>query len=75
LDARTELVEPRTTGYEPGRPILVMMHIRNRLGVARESPSELVRPGPDGKPALRKGSPYRSGVRLPDAPVKITPTM
>jgi hypothetical protein len=55
LDARTELVEPRTTGFEPGRPILVATHIRNRLGVARPSPMEFVRPGPDGKPALRKG--------------------
>ena len=44
-----------TTGYEPGRPILVAMHIRNRLGVARSSPTEFVRPGSDGKPALRKG--------------------
>jgi hypothetical protein len=55
MDARTELVEPRTTGYEPGRPVLVSLHIRNRLGVARSSPTEFIRPGPDGKPALRKG--------------------
>jgi len=31
------------------------LHIRNRLGVARSSPVEFVRPGPDDKPALRKG--------------------
>ena len=55
LDARTELVEPRTTGFEPGRPILAATHIRNRLGVARPSPTEFVRPAPDGKPALRNG--------------------
>ncbi len=55
LDARIELVEPRPAGYEPGRPIVVAMHIRNRLGVDRSSPTEFIRPGPDGKPALRKG--------------------
>jgi hypothetical protein len=55
LDARLELVEPRKTGYEPGRPIPVALQIRNRLGVARSSPTEFVRPAPDGKPALRKG--------------------
>jgi len=49
------MVEPRPNGYEPGRPIVVAMHIRNRLGVARSSPTEFVRPAPDGKPALRKG--------------------
>ncbi|MEJ7636664.1 MAG: hypothetical protein WKF75_01435 [Singulisphaera sp.] len=68
LDARTEMVEPRTTGYEPGRPILVTLHIRNRLGVARSSPTEFVRPGPDAKPALRKGvnpSLWRSTSRGP----------
>jgi hypothetical protein len=68
LDARTELVEPRTTGFEPGRPILVATHIRNRLGVARPSPTELVRPASDGKPALRRGvnlSLWRSTPRGP----------
>jgi hypothetical protein len=55
LDARTEMVEPGRNGYEPGRPILVAIHIRNRLGVARTCPTEFVRPGPDGRPALRKG--------------------
>ncbi len=68
LDARTEMVELRKTGYEPGRPILVAMHIRNRLGVARSSPTELVRPGLDGKLALRKGvdlSLWRSTSRGP----------
>jgi hypothetical protein len=55
LDARSEMVKPGTTGYEPGKPITVTIHIRNRLGVARTSPTEFVRPNPDGKPALRKG--------------------
>ena len=68
LDARTELVEPRTTGYEPGRPIPVTVHIRNRLGVTRSSPTEFVRPAADGKPALRKGvnlALWRSSSRSP----------
>jgi hypothetical protein len=68
LDARTEPAEPRPTGYEPGRPILVLIHIRNRLGVARSSPTEFVRTAPDGKPALRNGvkfSLWRSTARGP----------
>jgi len=70
LDARIEMVEPCKTVYEPGRPILVTMHIRNRLGVARSSPTEFVRPGPDGKPTLRKGinlSLWRSALRGPSS--------
>jgi hypothetical protein len=55
LDARTALVEPGTIRYEPGRPILVVIYIRNRKGLAHASPTEFMRPGPDGKPALRQG--------------------
>ena len=55
LDLTTEMVESRPEGYEPGRPILVTLRIRNRLGISRSSPTEFFRPGPDGKPALRKG--------------------
>jgi hypothetical protein len=72
LEARTELAEPRAAGYEPGRPIWVTMHIRNRLGVPRSSPTEFIRPGPDGQPALRKGvtlSLWRSTSRRPSGGV------
>jgi hypothetical protein len=55
LQARLELAEPRDSGYEPGQTIRVALHIQNRLGVARSSPTEFARPAPDGKPALRKG--------------------
>jgi hypothetical protein len=55
LDAAAEMVESRTTGYAPGQPIFVAVKIRNRLGVAHLSPTELIRPAPDGKPALRRG--------------------
>jgi hypothetical protein len=55
LDAKTAMVDSRPTGYEPGRPVLAKLLIRNRLGVAHSSPTEFIRPGPDGKPALRKG--------------------
>ena len=55
LDARCEMIEVRPNGYEPGRPVLVKTLIRNRLGVAHASPTEFIRPDPDGKPALRKG--------------------
>jgi|GEM_PF-3463045 len=54
-DAWTELAEPCPTGYEPGRPIVVALRIRNRLGVPQSSPTEFVRPTPDGRSALRKG--------------------
>jgi hypothetical protein len=55
LDATTAMVDPRPAGYEPGRPVLVKALIRNRLGVAHMSSTEFIRPGTDGKPALRKG--------------------
>jgi hypothetical protein len=55
LDAGIEPVDSRESGYKPGRPILVGLRIRNRLGVARFSPTEFIRIGADGKAALRKG--------------------
>jgi hypothetical protein len=55
LDARTEMVQPHEARYQPGQPILVELHIRNRRGVAHSSPTELIRKDADGKPALRKG--------------------
>jgi hypothetical protein len=55
LFAQTELVEPGKTVYQPGQPILVAMRLQNRMGVTRSSPSEFLRPNPDGKPALRQG--------------------
>ena len=73
LQARIERVDSRAPGYLPGRPILVAMHIQNQLGVTRSSPTEFVRPGSDGKPALRKGvdlalwySPERGPRSFPD---------
>jgi len=55
LDARVEPVEPLSSGYEPGRPILVAVRIRNRRGVEHPSPTEFLRRVPDGRPALRRG--------------------
>jgi hypothetical protein len=55
LDARTEMVSSPTTSYEPGRPILVAVYIRNRLGTNQASPIEFIARASDGKPALRKG--------------------
>ncbi|WP_435006863.1 hypothetical protein P12x_004324 [Tundrisphaera lichenicola] len=56
LQARLELVEPRAAGFEPGQSIRVALHLQNRLGVTRSSPTEFARAAPDGKPALRKGA-------------------
>ena len=52
---RRVLVDPRKTAYQPGQPIVVTLRLQNRSGVDRSSPTEFVRPGPDGKPALRQG--------------------
>jgi hypothetical protein len=55
LDARVEPVEPRDGGYEPGRPILMALRIRNRRGVENSATTEVLRRGADGQPALRRG--------------------
>ena len=52
---RIEPVEPRSDGYEPGRPILMAVRIRNRRGVENTAPTEFLRRGDDGRPALRRG--------------------
>lgn len=51
----TELVEPRKTVFPTGQPIVVTVRLQNVTGVDRSSPIEFLRPGPDGKPALRQG--------------------
>ncbi len=43
------------TSHAPGGAIPIVLRVTNRLGVPREAPTEFVRPGADGKPALRKG--------------------
>ncbi len=53
--ADTELVEPKKTVFQTGQPIVVRMRLQNVTGVDRSSPTEFLRPGPDGKPALRQG--------------------
>jgi hypothetical protein len=55
LDARVEPVEPRSGGYEPGRPILMALRIRNRRGAENAAPTEVLRRGADGQPLLRRG--------------------
>ncbi len=55
LDVQVMLVDSSLTPYEPGRPVSVVVRIRNRLGVAHSSPTELMRRSPDGKGMLRKG--------------------
>ncbi len=55
LSAEFKLVDAGEKPYELGRPIPVGLRVVNRLGVPREAPTEFVRPGPDGKPALAQG--------------------
>ena len=73
LDARFDPVNRRSQDFEPGRPIPVDLRIRNRRGVENASPREFLRPGADGRPALRRGvslsviyvQPKRNGSDLP----------
>ena len=55
LAATLEAADAGVKSYRPGRPIPIVLRVTNRLGVSREAPTEFVRPGADGKPALRKG--------------------
>jgi len=71
LAAQVSLADPASTGHAPGEPIVVTMRLRNGLGVDREVPTDFVRPGDDGRQALRRGvtltlfdvpkNPYGSG--------------
>jgi hypothetical protein len=55
LAATLEPADAKATSYATGSPIPIVLRVANRLGVPRDAPTEFVRPGPDGKPALRKG--------------------
>ena len=55
LDARLEVANPVDGGIAPGRPIVVTLKVRNCQGVDRPVPTEFIRPGDDGNPALRRG--------------------
>ncbi len=55
LDARIEPADPSIEGYEPGRPVVMIVRIRNRRGVENASPTGLLRRGADGRPSLRRG--------------------
>ncbi len=55
LFADTELVEPKKAVFPTGQPIVVTMRLQNVTGVDRSAPTEFLRPGPDGKSALRQG--------------------
>ncbi len=55
LDAQIEPLDSHNDGYEPGRPILMAMRIRNRRGVENTAPTEFLRRGDDGRTALRRG--------------------
>jgi hypothetical protein len=58
VDVQLSFVDP--TQFVPftfpvGKPSLVAVGLRNRTGLDQAVPTEFVRPGPDGKPALREG--------------------
>jgi hypothetical protein len=55
LDVRIESAQPRESGYQPGQPVLIALKFRNRRGVEQPAPTEFLRQGSDGRPALRRG--------------------
>ncbi len=55
LSARVETAEPPIAVFRPGQPVLVTLRLHNVRGVERQAPTEFVRAGADGKPALRRG--------------------
>jgi len=55
LSARVETAEPPIAVFRPGQPVLVTLRLHNARGVERSVPTEFVRAGADGKPALRRG--------------------
>lgn len=55
LDVRIDPVDQPHRAAEPGRPIVVVVRIRNRRGVENRAPAEFLRRGADGRLALRRG--------------------
>src|SRR6185437_8702315 len=55
LEARISRADPARATLAAGHPLVVSLHLRNGLGVARDVPTEFLRPDGDGKPALRRG--------------------
>ena len=55
LSARIEPDELPSAVFRPGQPILVTLRIHNARGVEQSAPTEFVRAGAGGKPALRRG--------------------
>ncbi len=55
LAARLETAEPSVAVFQPGQPVLVMLRLYNVRGIEHRAPTEFIRAGADGKPALRRG--------------------
>jgi hypothetical protein len=84
LEAHLVLPDMKRAAIPAGRPIPVTLRLRNDKGVDQTVPTEFLRPGDDGKPALRRGvslvlteQPKRlgdQGVFNPTVGVERTPT-
>jgi hypothetical protein len=74
LDARIEPVEPRRGGFEPGKPILMIVRVRNRRGVDNAAPTEFLRRGADGRPSLRRGVSLAVFSTAPSVPESVQST-
>jgi hypothetical protein len=55
LAARIETAGPTLAVFRSGEPVRIALQLYNVRGVERPAPTEFVRPGADGKPALRRG--------------------
>jgi len=89
VGVRLSFVDPPKTlpnEFPPGGPSLVAVRLRNHLGLDQTVPTEFIRPGPDGKPALRPGVTIkltrvdlppalrRDGFEKPPPPEELKPT-
>lgn len=89
LGVRLTFVNPPEgleAGFRPGASMGVAVRLRNRTGLDQTVPTEFVRLGPDGKPALRPGVAFKlwrravdpvarvGGDEKPRPPEALTPT-
>ena len=63
LDARIEPADPSIEGYEPGRPLVMTVRIRNRRGVENASPIAFLGRAPMAGRRCAAGSRWRSSIR------------
>ena len=66
LSARLETADPSVTVFPPGEPVFITLRLHNAHGIEQSAPTEFIRAGADGKPALRRGVSLALNVRPRD---------